>query len=129
MLCLHEKRRCLTFLTPGRLGGRLFFYLLTLVENQKRLLLSFGTLGEHPKRHFLTFQRPEGHNQHLFVHAQQTECREVMLEVESKTTEGYLQPLLGQSQLLPRQEKRREGPFETLLVPAKTKESERERRS
>jgi hypothetical protein len=88
MLCLHEKRRCATFSTLGGLDERLFVYLPTLVENQKRLLLSFGTLGEYPKRHFRTFQRPEGHNQHPFVHAQQTECREVMLEVESKTTEG-----------------------------------------
>jgi hypothetical protein len=129
MLCLHEKRRCATFSTLGCLDERLFVYLPTLVENQKRLWLSFVTLGEHPKRHFWTFQRPEGHNQHLFVHAQPTECREVMLEVESKTTEGYLQPLFGPSQRLPRQEKLREGPSKTLVVPAETTEGERERRS
>ena len=95
MLCLHEKPQCATFSTLGGLDERLFVYLPTLVENQKRLLLSFGTLGEYPKRHFRTFQRPEGHNQHQLLLARQTEGREVMREVASQTTERYFQPLLG----------------------------------
>jgi hypothetical protein len=94
MLCLHKKRRCLTLLTLGGLGEHLFFYLLTLFENQKRLFLSFLTLGGYEKRHVRTLQHPESHNQRLLLLAQQTESRELMLEVESKTTEGYFQPLL-----------------------------------
>jgi hypothetical protein len=45
-----------------------------------------------------------------------------MLEFESKTTEGYFQPLFGPSQLLSIPEKLRECPFEMLLVPAETTE-------
>jgi len=129
MLCLHEKRRCLTFLTLGGLGERLLFYLLTLVENQKRLLLSFVTLGEKEKRHVRTFQPTECHNQHRLLLAQQTEGREVMLEGKSKTTEGYFQPLLRQSQPLSVLEKHREYLFEMLLVHAETTEGQRERHS